>query len=320
MSVKMAKNLYFISIAIMGVAFGCTSKLKEPLPEVATGKIERIAHFKSAHVDSRHIDVWLPDGYQGGEKHSVLYMHDGQMLFDASTTWNQQEWGVDEVVGRLIDLDVIDPCIVVGIWNSDQGRHSEYFPQKPFQDLPEWFRDSLLQNAKRNEERALFSKPVRSDRYLKFLVEELKPFIDARYDTKTGMEHTFIAGSSMGGLISMYAICEYPDVFGGAACLSTHWIGTFTKANNPIPGTFMNYIEQHIPEPSRHTLYFDYGTETLDSLYEAYQIQVDTILRKKGYTPANWKTIKFEGHDHSEDSWRRRLDAPITFLLKKKTL
>ena len=78
----------------------------------------------------------------------------------------------------------------------------------------------------------VFSGKIQSDNYLKFLVKELKPFIDSSFSTLKDQQNTFIAGSSMGGLISMYAICEYPLVFGGAACLSTHWPGIFTMINN----------------------------------------------------------------------------------------
>ena len=86
----------------------------------------------------------------------------------------------------------------------------------------------------------MFPVPVQSDAYLKFLVTELKPFIDSTFSVATDRSNTFIAGSSMGGLISMYAVCEYPAVFGGAACLSTHWPGIFTAENNPIPEAFEN--------------------------------------------------------------------------------
>ena len=283
------------------------------MPPSASGKIERIPDFRSKYVTARNIDVWLPENYSPGKKYAVLYMHDGQMLFDATTTWNKQEWGVDETMSRLLKEDKIREAIVVGIWNSGSNRPSDYFPQKPFESLPEAFRDSLLQAT--NKEDAFFPVPVQSDSYLRFIVEELKPYIDSKYATKTDRDNTFIAGSSMGGLISLYAICEYPEVFGGAACLSTHWTGTFTDKNNPIPNAFMQYLERNLPQPSTHKLYFDYGTETLDALYEPYQLQADAIMRRKGYTSQNWKTVKFTGADHSEKAWQKRLHIPLTFLL-----
>ena len=157
---------------------------------------------------------------------------------------------------------------------------------------------------------------IHSDNYLKFIVKELKPLIDEKYSTYSEKEHTFIMGSSYGGLISMYAICEYPEVFEGAACLSTHWIGTFND-NPVIAQSFIDYFGKNVPDPKNHKIYFDYGTETLDQYYEPYQLKIDSIMRLKGYTESNWKTLKFEGKDHSEDSWRERLHIPVTFLLGK---
>ncbi|HMQ47116.1 MAG TPA: alpha/beta hydrolase-fold protein [Saprospiraceae bacterium] len=288
------------------------------LPAVASGTLVRLDSFPSKWVQARHVDIWLPATYNPKQQCRVLYMHDGQMLFDAATTWNKQEWGVDEVLGQLMAAEKIHPCIVVGVWNNSPARHAEYFPQKPFESLRQTYRDSLLHTARRNPSTALFSTEIQSDHYLKFLTEELKPYIDQHYATFPDRSHTFIAGSSMGGLISMYAICEYPDIFGGAACLSTHWPGTFEAENNPIPTAFCNYLANHLPDPATHKFYFDYGTATLDSLYEPFQLQVDSVMLRKGYEASHWVTRKFEGEDHSERAWRKRLDVPILFLLGKE--
>lgn len=266
---------------------------------------------------ARTVDIWLPEGYSEAEKYDVLYMHDGQMLFDSTTTWNKQEWGADETVGQLIADQKIPKCIVVGVYNISEDRHSDYFPQKPFESLPQKFRDSIM-DLSRNEENPWFSKTVQSDGYLKFLVEEIKPYIDENFSVKTAAAHTFIAGSSMGGLISMYAICEYPEVFGGAACLSTHWPGIFAMEGNPIPAAFQNYMMENLPDPASHTIYFDYGTETLDALYENSQIQVDSIMQAMGFTSDSWMTKKFQGHDHSEKSWNERLHIPMEFIMKER--
>jgi predicted alpha/beta superfamily hydrolase len=160
-------------------------------------------------------------------------------------------------------------------------------------------------------------KPT-SDRYLKFIVKELKPYIDRTYSVKTDRAHTFIAGSSMGGLISMYAICEYPAVFGGAACLSTHWVGTFTLENNPVPDAFITYLRKKLPDPKNHKIYFDCGDQTLDALYPEIQKQVDNVMKNKGFTESNWVTKYFPGEDHSEQAWSKRLHIPLAFLLNLK--
>lgn len=281
---------------------------------LSSGKVERIEHFNSQFISPRNVDVWLPDDYSTDKKYAVLYMHDGQMLFDSTTTWNKQEWGLDETMGELLSEGKIPNTIVVGIWNTE-FRHSEYFPQKPFENLTQTFQDSLLHP---DEGNSLFKIELVSDKYLEFLVKELKPFIDNKYSTHTDRRNTFIAGSSMGGLISMYAICEYPEVFYGAGCLSTHWIGIFDTLNNPIPQMFASYLDKHLPNPQNHRIYFDFGTETLDAFYEPYQIKIDSILIKQGYDEQNWKTMKFEGADHSERAWNKRLALPLQFLLEEE--
>lgn len=287
------------------------------MPQVTTGKLIRHADMPSKYVTQRHVDVWLPEGYDGTQKHAVLYMHDGQMLYDSNTTWNRQAWEVDEVLGRLIAAARVEPTIVVGVWNGGTTRHADYFPQKPFESLPTSFTDSLVSSGNRPNGAKLFAEPVKSDGYLKFLVEELKPFIDKNYATHSDAAHTFVMGSSMGGLISMYAICEYPQVFGGAACLSTHWPGIFSIENNPVPQAFLNYLDTHLPNPKNHKIYFDYGTATLDALYPPLQQQADAVMKKNKWTSKNWVTLAFEGADHSEKAWNARLEKPLLFLLKR---
>jgi hypothetical protein len=118
-------------------------------------------------------------------------------------------------------------------------------------------------------------------------------------------------------LISMYAICEYPKIFGGAACLSTHWPGTFSTANNPIPDAFTNYLKSNLPDPKDHSIYFDYGDQTLDALYKPFQEKADEVMKSKGFTSKNWETKFFPGENHSEEAWAKRLSIPLLFLLKK---
>ena len=281
--------------------------------QTATGRVVRYSNLESEYVKPRNVDVWLPEHYDSSRKYSVLYMHDGQMLFDSTINWNRQEWGVDETLGRLMADKKIKECIVVGIWNTDK-RHQEYFPQKPFESMTAEQRahvEAELQNLGRTTNAF---EPV-SDSSLKFLVTELKPLIDQTFSTLTGREDTFIAGSSMGGLISAYAICEYPEVFGGAACLSTHWPGTFSMENNPCPEAFFWYLIKQLPDPATHLLYFDYGDQTLDALYPPLQKRADEIMKSAGFDAGNWQTRFFPGEDHSENAWKRRFGIPALFLL-----
>jgi predicted alpha/beta superfamily hydrolase len=264
--------------------------------------IHRHANFASQFIAPRQVDVWCPPDYATNEqqRYPVIYMHDGQNLFAPSLAFGGVDWGVDEALTRLVETKGLPSAIVVGVWNT-AIRRCEYMPQKPYEisQSPAAKAEFVRENG----------GPSISDRYLKFLVEELKPFIDARYHTLPDQPHTLVAGSSMGGLISLYAISEYPQVFGGAACLSTHW---------PIGGEpLVLHMAAALPDPATHKLYFDFGTETLDADYEPYQRMMDACLRQAGYVEdKNWMTLKFDGAEHSEKSWRERVEIPLAFLLK----
>jgi enterochelin esterase-like enzyme len=279
------------------------------------GEIIRHNFFPSEYVEARNVDVWLPEDFSTDNEYAVLYMHDGQMLFDRTTTWNGQEWGVDETIHRLLSGKKIRNTIVVGIWNNDQLRHIEYFPEKPFGLLSENEQDSVFEELKSRGIEPPERNEFLSDNYLRFIVEELKPFVDSLYPTKQDRQNTFVAGSSMGGLISVYAISEYPEVFGGAACLSTHWPGIFSTENNPIPEVFANYLEKNLPSPAGHKIYFDHGTETLDAMYTLLQKKIDQVMISRGYQASNWITKVFPGANHSETAWQKRLHIPLEFLL-----
>lgn len=297
------KKLLLIICSIVAI-----SSIKAQLPEASTGELIRHADFESAFIEKRNIDVWLPEDYSDDKKYAVVYMHDGQMLFDSKTTWNKQEWGVDEVFGKLIKEGKIRDCIVVGIWNS-ANRFAEYFPQRAWDGLSKTEQQKVLNEDDYTKQSYTQIGPL-ADNYLRFIVQELKPFIDKEYSTLTCKANTFVMGSSMGGLISYYAISEYPGIFGGAACISTHWPAA--------SGITLNYVDKNYPNPNTHKIYFDYGTATLDSLYEPYQLKVDAMMIRNGYIKGkHFETHKFEGEAHTETAWNNRLHIPIEFLLKK---
>lgn len=270
--------------------------------------------FASAHVQSRNITVWLPPGYEAGsERHPVLYMHDGQNLFDASKA-PFGEWGVDEHLGRLIANGQVRAPIVVGVWNTPL-RLREYVPADLIAALPADVRDDV---------QAIYGGPPLSDAYLRFLVEELKPFIDGAYRTLTGPSDTMISGSSMGGLISLYAVMKRSEVFGAAACLSTHWPlridglddpAALTAWRDTVVGAWTGVVAQGLPAPGSHRFYFDRGDETLDEFYATFQSRIDAVFREKGYGPRDFQTLVFPGAQHNEASWNGRLDVPLKFLL-----
>ncbi|MBN2616350.1 MAG: alpha/beta hydrolase [Bacteroidales bacterium] len=285
-------------------------------PRVPTGTIRHFTDFPSQYVTPRNVDIWLPENYSPTRKYAVLYMNDGQMLFDSTMTWNHQSWKVAQTAEKLMQEGKVMNFIVVGIWNIPELRFTNYFPQKPYESIPKDRRDSISDELQKSGAVNGDFQP-NSDDYLRFLVKELKPYVDQNFSVYTDAAHTFIAGSSMGGLISWYALCEYPDVFGGAACMSTHWPGLFSMENNPIPEAFVNYLKAHLPPPSRHKFYFDYGNKTLDALYAEPQKEVDRVMKSAGYTNVNWITRFYPGDDHSEKSWSSRLSVPLVFLLGK---
>ncbi len=276
---------------------------------VQRGQLIRYTNFPSVHIQPRNVDVWLPENYSDKKKYAVLYMQDGQALFD--TLWfrikaGKAEWMVDENMQALQDSMRLRDCIVVGTWNTT-NRRPEYFPQKAFEML-----DTALQSKVKAD---IKGQPV-SDAYLKFLVTELKPFIDSTYAVLNTIEDTYIAGSSMGGLISLYAMCEYPEVYGGAACFSTHWVGCPTLRNDAIPKSFIAYLTKNLPSADDHKIYFDRGTEGLDALYAPWQVQADDLLKKKGYMKKQRGFTKvFYGDDHNEHYWQKRIGGALLFLL-----
>ncbi len=280
---------------------------RNSVPSVSHGTLERFPQFASQYVPTRDVVVWLPEGYQTGDSCDVLYMHDGNMLFDATTTWNRQEWQVDEVMDSLIKAGKIRPCIVVGIYNT-KDRIYEYFPAKTWKYIVE------------DERKDADLKKLTADAYLRFIIKELKPFIDEHYKPLTSREHTFMMGSSMGGLISLYALCEYPRVFGGAACLSTHL--SMNHLHNEFNGEpwatgFLNYVEHSIPEANGCPLYMDHGTEGFDADYGKYQELLDSVIRSKGWDEQHYVSRVYQGHGHNETCWAKRLGQPLLFLLGK---
>ena len=266
-----------------------------------TGEIERLANFSSRFTSPRHVDIWLPPGYVERTEiyYPVIYMHDGQNLFDQALAYGGVDWGMDEAVQRWMAKTGEAGAIVVGIWNSPQ-RWQDYMPARPLLAVEA---QSLLRRFVKSA-----GGPPQSDEYLQFMVDELKPHIDAHYRTLTGQPHTLVMGSSMGGLISLYALCEYPQVFGGAGCVSTHW---------PAGGRrLVKAMGMALPRAGQHKLYFDFGTTTLDESYEAFQRTMDKWVQAAGYRDGmDWITRKFEGDEHSERAWRARVDLPLGFLL-----
>ncbi len=294
----------------LALLFGCLAG-----QALAQGRFDQYPAFASKLVQPRNVTVWLPDGYDGKTPLPVVYMQDNQQLWDASKTWNGEAWGVADTMTRLIRAGKLPPAIVVGIDNAGALRGREYLPQKIYDHLPADVRARTTQG--------WGGEPL-SDDYLRFLVQELKPFIDSHYVTQTDAAHTFIMGSSMGGLISFYAQAEYPRVFGGSASLSMHW-----PLENPsslpddrshaveVIQAFSDYLSSSALTPDGH-VYVDQGSQTLDAHYRPYSLAFEAMMKARGWTEGeHFSSQVFPGQDHSEKSWASRLDVALEFLLNR---
>jgi len=270
-----------------------------------------IHQIKSQYVGERTIRVYMPSDYENSsQQFDVLYMQDGQMLFDSKITWNKQEWGVDEAMDSLQALGYIRPTIVVGIdaagTSTDVQRIAEYCPN----DVANYIEAG----------HAMYSGQVtpKGNDYLRFVVEEVKPFVEATYyKAYTEREHTWIMGSSCGGLISSYAVNKYPNVFAGAACMSTHsTLSVDNTFDDYVVQGYVKYLTQTRPVNS-YKIYFDRGDKTLDANYADTQEFINSGYTALAWDDCHFRYAFFAGAAHEEKSWRKRLDVPLKFLLGK---
>jgi predicted alpha/beta superfamily hydrolase len=272
--------------------------------------LERFPQFSSQQVPPRNVDVWLPPEYadEPDMRYPVMYMHDGQNLFFAEESFVGVTWGIDQAVRKLIHNGEIRPPIVVGIWNTP-NRLGEYMPEYaiPSESEQKTIEDQLHQDHT--------GKPYQlaGEAYLRFIVTELKPWVDSNYPTLPGRLHTNLLGSSMGGLFSLYALCRFPEVFGGAASLSTPWhIGK---------SSLLPFFETNLPDPANHRIYMDLGGKEVanpqqDQRLQALQSIFNQYAREAGYQENdNFLSLFFPNHQHNEQFWSSRVDIPIKFLL-----
>jgi predicted alpha/beta superfamily hydrolase len=227
---------------------------------------------------NRRVWVYLPKDYATGKRYPVLYMHDGQNLFDAATSF-AGEWGVDECMDSLFDKKK-KTCIVVGIDNGGQYRGQEYSPYI-------------------NEKVTV----TEGDAYVDFLVKTLKPFIDKKYRTRKGKTDTHIAGSSRGGLISYYALWKYPKVFGGAGIFSpSFWAAPQMEQETLAKGARIN---------SR--IYF-YAGQSESTTMGPDLLKIFGALQKVSRSKM---TVFLSGEGkHNEASWRQAFPAFINWVLQ----
>lgn len=229
----------------------------------------------------RQIRIYLPINYSNSQKrYSVIYMHDAQNLFDDSTSY-AGEWGIDETLNEVSEDSLLN-VIVVGIDNGQEKRWTELSP---------W--DNIDHGRAEGVE------------YVDFIVKQLKPFIDDNYRTLTDRENTAIMGSSMGGLISHYSICTYPEVFGKAAILSpSYWYSD----------SVYKYVQEH---PSDHSakLFFAVGGSEGEMVSDT-QAMYKAIL-ESGHPKENIALMIDPEGSHNEESWGRQFLSAINWFVIK---
>lgn len=288
---------------------------QSPQQKASWGSVEREYLWSPEMRDTITLDIFLPEGLDlkdATKRHPVVYMHDGQNLYDASTTWNRQSWEMDSVIHVLTDKNLIEPPIVVGIHSFAESRLADLMPENVVTGNAETLRESFSKMFPEMK-----ASDLRGNAYSAFVANTLKQHVDSIYPTIADKAHTAVMGSSMGGLISLYIISEYPEVFGNAGCLSTHWIGA-----EPGVGAFSDamkrYVMDRIPSPSDHKLYFDHGTEDIDAPYGPAEEEIVEVLHQKGYVDGeSLMTVVDEGAGHREECWMHRVANPLTFFFKK---
>jgi hypothetical protein len=287
------------------------------LPAAAEGVLTHYPNIASQHLPPREVTVWTPEGYdpKAGPL-PVIYMQDGENLYDAKRSLSHASWEVDQTVSRLIRQGRIPPVIIVGV-ASTPLRGREYLPNKIVSALPDAFKSKVASS---------WGGDALGDAYLDYLIKDVKPFVDAHYATRRDAAGTFIIGSSMGGLIALYAQGEHPEVFGGSASLSMHVLlggpPAMTALTNPseyrsaVAQAFGGWLSKAALRPSCHRVYIDNGDRTLDAFYAGYGELISADLKQRGWTPDRdfeWKY--FPGAAHSEVDWSKRLEVPLEYLL-----
>jgi predicted alpha/beta superfamily hydrolase len=247
--------------------------------------------------NARDVLVWLPHGYEtSSARYPVLYMHDGQNLFDSATSF-AGEWQVDETMTLLVNEGL--PAIIVGLPNAGERRRNEYSPYD--------FRAGAQQVRGEGEQ------------YIRFMVDTVKPLIDDSFRTRTEAAATGILGSSMGGLISLYGFLTRPQVFGLCGAFSTaYWFGD---------DALLRMIRERASGHGR--VYLDVGTREGDTLANHRIAAADfnvmyrdgvrllrDVLREGGYAAGRTMMyVEDQGGLHNETAWAMRLPAALRFLL-----
>jgi predicted alpha/beta superfamily hydrolase len=248
------------------------------------GEIRFHREMRAEGIRPRDALVWLPPGYDEDRdlRYPVLYMQDGQNVFDPETSFIGVSWQADEVAGRLMREGRIRNAIIVAVYNTED-REEEY------------------------------GDTARGQAYMRFMVHGLKPFIDRTYRTIPERNTTSVMGSSMGGLISFLLAWNHPDIFSQAACLSPAFL---LGGSNIIP-----VVRDFRGLRKTLRLYIDNGSEGLDRELQRGCDEMVAALLEQGFTPGqDLEWFHDDGGEHSETSWSRRLRHPLVCLLGRPRL
>jgi pimeloyl-ACP methyl ester carboxylesterase len=301
-----------VRIATLLLAFWFAVAGAAPAQAHDAGRFVDMGVMQAAGVPPLKVTVWLPPGYDSARRrYGVVYMHDGQNLFDPARSNFNKVWAADKSALRLIARGTTGPFIVVGIDQPGPARYAQYLPQALYAAATPALRTKFDRMAQR---------PVYSDAYLAFIVATVKPAIDRRFRTSADRDHTAIVGSSMGGLISCYAFTRYPKVFGRAGCVSTHWpMGNPEETGadrDEIVRLWAHEFARGLGKPGTRRLWLDHGTATLDNYYGAYQPGIDARIAALDWRKGrDFDSRVYDGAAHEENAWAARLDDVFGWLL-----
>ncbi len=256
-----------------------------------TGNIHRHPDFESRILQNRRdVLVYLPPGYRRARtrRFPVLYLNDGQNMFDAATAFNGVEWGADETAQRLVTGKLIEPLIIVAVANTGEHRLHEYAPTS-----------GRVYPHKRIRSKGWLGK------YGRFLVHELKPFIDASYRTRPEAESTGLGGSSLGGLATMALGLWFPHVF-TRLCVMSPSIWWDEQV-------IYDMVED-LDEEARLPLKIWLDTGTAEEGWEHARGLRDRLVEKGWRLHDDLHYLEDEGAGHTESAWAHRLEAALRFL------
>jgi predicted alpha/beta superfamily hydrolase len=276
------------------------------------GRLIEYERLAAAGLPEQRLTIWLPPGYDKAKRsYGVVYMHDGHNLFDPARSNFNKIWAADKAMLAVMKRGV-EPRIIVGIWAPGKDRQRQYLPRSFYDQASPRLRARMD---------ALAQGTVVSDAYLSWIAGPLKQWVDASFRTLPGRDHTAIVGSSMGGLMTCYAFFDRPEVFGRAACVSSHWpaaIPTQPGEFDPeVAAHWQAWFDARLGQPNGRRLWMDHGTATLDAFYPPYQKAIDERLAASAWQRGrDWESREYPGAEHEENAWARRLPEIFAWMLR----